>query len=373
MNERIIIVGGGLIGLLSAYFLHQKGQAVVLLDKGKLGKESSWAGGGIISPLYPWHYPDEVSQLSTYGQQHYPALCQTLAQKTGIDPEWIQSGLLMLGLDELDSAQQWAQQTATELQVIDNRQALDKIEAALHPQFEQALWMPTIAQIRNPRLLKALKHYLHSTSIDIREHTAVSDIQLNQYGEAIAVVTQKGHIAADKIIISSGAWSAQLPILQNIDFKVKPVAGEMILFKAAPQRLKRILLHQGRYLIPRQDGRIICGSTLAFNNFDKHIYAETKRSLCETAYQLAPFLKTAHIEHHWCGLRPASPNGVPYIGEHPHIPNIYLNTGHYRYGVTMGLGSVKLLVDTLMGQPSFLDMQAFAVQSERLSSAEFQL
>jgi len=373
MNKRIVIVGGGIIGLLSAYFLHQQGQAVMLLDKGELGKESSWAGGGIISPLYPWHYPDEVSQLSAYGQQYYPALCQTLAQKTGIDPEWIKSGLLMLDVDELSAAQQWAKKTETELHLIDNPRDLNRIETALHPQFESALWMPNIAQIRNPRLLKALKKYLYYTSVDIREHTAVSDIQLNSQGEAVGVITATGRIAADKVIISSGAWSAQLPALQNTDLNVKPVAGEMILFKTPAKSLKRILLHQGRYLIPRQDGRILCGSTLAFSNFEKHIYAATKRSLHETACQLAPFLKTARIEHHWCGLRPASPNGVPYIGEHPNLPNVYLNTGHYRYGVTMGLGSVKLLVDTLMGQPSFLDMRPFSLYGKRLPSAEFQI
>ena len=375
MNARIVIVGGGIIGLLSAYLLHQQGQSVVLLDKGALGKESSWAGGGIISPLYPWHYPDEVSLLSAYGQQHYPALCQTLAQQTGIDPEWVKSGLLMLDLEELNPARQWAKQHAAELQLIDNPADLAHIETALHPKFEQALWMPNIAQIRNPRLLKALKRQLQHTSVDIRPHTAVSNIQCNRHGEAIGVMTQQGMIAADKIIISSGAWSAQLPALQNTALKlhIKPVAGEMILFKTASQRLKRIILHQGRYLIPRQDGRILCGSTLAFTDFNKQTHPEIKRSLHKTAVQLAPFLKTAQIEHHWCGLRPASPNGVPYIGEHPNLPNVYINTGHYRYGVTMGLGSVKLLVDTLMGYPSFLDIQQFSLQRERLCSAEFQI
>jgi len=371
MSQRIVIIGGGIIGLLSAYFLSQEGQSVVLLDKGELGKESSWAGGGIISPLYPWRYPDEVSLLSVYGQQHYQALCETLHDETGINPEWVESGLLMLDLDELNHAQQWAKHYSNELHLIEDPRHLATIETELHPKFKQALWMPNIAQIRNPRLLKALKYQLQQSHVEIREHTAVSDIKRNQQGEMIGVITENGIVAADKVIISSGAWSAQLPALQNIALNVKPVSGEMILFKAAPQRLKRIILHQGRYLIPRQDGRILCGSTLAFTEFDKQIHAATKQSLHETACQLAPFLKTAKIEHHWCGLRPASPNGVPYIGEHPHLANVYINTGHYRYGVTMGLASVKLLTDTLMQRPSFLDIKRFSIQNTRLPSKEF--
>jgi glycine oxidase len=371
MSKRIVIIGGGIIGLLSAYFLNQEGQSVVLLDKGALGKESSWAGGGIISPLYPWRYPDEVSLLSAYGQQHYQALCETLHKETGINPEWVKSGLLMLGLDELSHAQQWAKQYANELHIIEDSRHLATIEAELHPEFKQALWMPNIAQIRNPRLLKALKRQLQQSQVEIQEHTPVSDIKLNQQGEMIGVITKNGIVEADKVIISSGAWSAQLPALQNIGLHVKPVSGEMILFNAAPQRLKRIILHQGRYLIPRQDGRILCGSTLAFTDFEKQTHAVTKQSLHETAYQLAPFLRTATIEHHWCGLRPASPNGVPYIGEHPYLANVYINTGHYRYGVTMGLASVKLLMDILMQRTSFLDIKRFSIQSTRLPSAEF--
>jgi glycine oxidase len=371
MSEHIAIVGGGIIGMLTAYFLAEQGHSPILLDKGQLAKESSWAGGGILSPLYPWRYAEEISQLSAYGQQHYQSLCQDLYDKTGIDPEWIQSGLLTPNLDELEHAQQWAKQYKSELQIIDNRADLDAIEAELHPQFESALWMSEIAQLRNPRLLKALKCRLEQMKVEIQTHTTMLDIKQGKNQQVTAILTEKGTLAVDRVILCTGAWSGQLNALKNTPLNVKPVSGEMILFKAAPQQLKRIILHQGRYLIPRQDGRILCGSSLAFTQFDKQIHAKTKQSLQQTAYQLAPFLKHVNIEHHWCGLRPASPNGIPYIDEHPEIQNLYINTGHYRYGVTMGLGSVKLLLDKLMGKTSFLDINHFSLSRERPASYEF--
>jgi len=97
-----LVAGGGLIGLLCALYLAREGLTVTVLERGELCRESSWAGGGILSPLVPWEYPDAVTQLVAWSQQHYPLLANELHQQTGIDPEWTQSGMLLqdVTLDE---------------------------------------------------------------------------------------------------------------------------------------------------------------------------------------------------------------------------------------------------------------------------------
>ncbi len=75
----------------------------MIIDQGELGKESTWAGGGILSPLYPWRYPEPFRVLVQYGQQHYPALCETVREETDIDPQWIRSGLVFT--DDTDMQQ----------------------------------------------------------------------------------------------------------------------------------------------------------------------------------------------------------------------------------------------------------------------------
>ena len=100
----VIIVGGGLMGLLSAYCLHESGASVIVLEKNKVGKEASWAGGGILSPLYPWQYPNAVNDLATYSQHDYASFCEGLYQRTDYDPEWLQSGLLLTDTDILTDA-----------------------------------------------------------------------------------------------------------------------------------------------------------------------------------------------------------------------------------------------------------------------------
>ena len=373
MKNKIIIIGGGIIGMMTARMLHQQGKDIILLEQGQLGKESSWAGGGILSPLYPWLYAEEILLLSQYGQQHYKNLCNELESETGISPEWIKSGLLMPSHDDIDDAQAWANKFSTKLHIIKSTDALQQIDQQLHPKFEQALWMPDIAQIRNPRILKSLKASLLQRKIDIRENTQATGFKFGKNREVTSVITNSGEIECKKVIIASGAWSGKFSALNQTSVNIKPVLGQMILFKAQPNQLKHIILHKGRYLIPRKDGRILCGSTLEFTNFTKHTTDAAKQELQQAACELAPFLKNTPIEHHWCGLRPGSPNGIPYIGQHPQINNLYVNTGHYRYGVITGLGAVRLLVDTINNTDSFIDVKRFGLDIERLPTAEFQV
>jgi len=104
----ILVVGGGIIGLLTARELVQSGAGVTLVEMGETGREASWAGGGILSPLYPWRYTDAVSTLARWSQKAYPELCEGLCVETGIDPELVTSGLLVLDEEERDAALAWA-------------------------------------------------------------------------------------------------------------------------------------------------------------------------------------------------------------------------------------------------------------------------
>ena len=155
----ILIVGGGIIGLLTARELALSGAKVRLLEKQKIGQESSWAGGGILSPLYPWRYVDPVSALAQWGQNAYPKLINEIKEKTGLDPELESSGLLILDSAESDKAISWAKKWQQNLEVIENKKIRD-IEPAIETlktfANNEAIWMPDVGQVRNPRFVKAL-------------------------------------------------------------------------------------------------------------------------------------------------------------------------------------------------------------------------
>lgn len=351
----ILIVGGGLIGMLSAIELHRAGASVQILERSKMGSESSWAGGGILSPLYPWRYDDAISVLAQYGHQQYPQIAQQLYDDGGVDPEYIRSGLMVLDQDEIEQAQAWAQQWQMEMAL----RPASSIEAALNESFADALHMADIGQMRNPRLMKALQATLKAYGIDYHEQVQVDHLQVDQ-GRISGVRAAGVSYSADKVIIAGGAWSADIIKQYATTPKIEPVKGQMIVFKGRPEMLKSIVLSGGRYLIPRQDGRIVVGSTLEFEGFDKTTSADARNDLRQAAIDILPALENTEIEKQWAGLRPGSDQGIPYICEHPEVNGLFINAGHFRNGVIIGAASVQLMTDLILKRKSIIDPEAYS-------------
>lgn len=344
-----IIVGSGVMGLMTAYFLHQQGQEVIVLERQEVGQESSWAGGGILSPLYPWRYPQAVTDIVQWSQAYYPTLCDELTRASGIDPEWTRSGLLTIeprhaGLTE------WSQQTQTDLQFI-SKDELHRLEPEISPQYETAIWMPQLAQVRNPRLVKSLKQVLLDSGVKIRSHTEVTKI-LTKQDRVTGVQTKNGDVLGNTVVVACGAWSAALLSAYQSVIDVEPVKGQMLLIETTPNLLRHIILANDHYLIPRRDGKILVGSTLEYVGFDKSITQTAREMLTQVAETIAPCLTHYKIINHWAGLRPGSKTSVPTISEHPGIKGLYVNAGHFRNGVVMAPGSAKLMVDLLLNQPT---------------------
>ncbi|MCU7798618.1 MAG: glycine oxidase ThiO [gamma proteobacterium symbiont of Lucinoma myriamae] len=367
--NKIIIIGAGIIGMLTARLLVKAGVCVTIIEQGYAGKESSWAGGGIISPLYPWRYSDPVTHLAQWGQTHYPELLEEIRLNSGIDPEYIQSGLLYLDIeDELQQAIEWEKKHDYVFEPVSG-EALQSIEPGLDFSSFDAdkyVWFtPTIGQVRNPRLVRALREYLLRLGVVIEQQTQAMSFIIQ--GEQLkGVLTDKGSFYADQVVVAGGAWSARLLEKWLKAPKIAPVKGQMIVFKAEPGVVSRIVLSKGRYVIPRKDGRVVLGSTLEFNDFDKTTTDDVLHELVQEACRIIPALRNYPVEKQWAGLRPGSIDGVPYIGEHPELKNLYLNAGHFRNGVVIGLASCQLLVDQLLGQDAIVEPTPYLLTEERL-------
>ena len=354
----VVVIGAGIIGMLSARELHNAGYSVTILEQGETARESSWAGGGILSPIYPWRYPEPINRLASWSQKAYPDFCEQLREQTGIDPQWIRSGFLMLDTGEMDHAMDWCQGRGVPVAHWSG-ESLHVREPELSAAFDQAVCMTDVAQVRNPRLVKALHKSLLESGVIIREHCPVRQLKIQQ-GRVTGVETEQGQITADKVLVATGAWSGEL--LQRNDFvlPVKPVRGQMLLFKSRPGLLKHILLWEGRYLIPRADGRILMGSTVEDVGFSHAVTEQAAQLLRKKAITMVPALESVEIEKHWAGLRPGSPTGVPYIGPVQDTEGLYLNTGHFRYGVVMGLASAQLIAELISGKEPTLPASDYA-------------
>ena len=329
MKSEFLIVGAGVIGLATAQRLLLQGANVTLVERGAVGQESSWAGGGILAPLCPWDYPDEVNHLTRLGAAMFPRWAADLHATTGIDPEYEASGMLVLPPFDLSLADQWCKKHGIRLERKDD-----------------ALLLPDVAQVRNPRLVQALRKHVEMLGGRIEESCEVTGISTE--GDRVQTLsTTHGTFSANHFVVCAGAWSKQVLGRYALKLDIKPVRGQMLLFKFSKPPLNHILLQDGMYLIPRRDGHLLVGSTLEDVGYDKRTTITARNSLLQRAQLLLPDLREMPLVQHWSGLRPGSPGNIPTIGRHPNLDNLYLNSGHFRYGVTMAPASVEVLMNKL--------------------------
>ncbi len=360
-NFDVLIVGGGIIGMLTARSLQSEGLSVAIVEKGKLGGAATWAAGGILSPLNPWQKNSATQSLIKEGRQNFPALIHELKQETAIDSELLQSGMLVLDLDEKQQALNWAKHNNEALEVL-TAQSLLEHEANISTKFDEALYLPNITQVRPPKLISALQQSLLQRKVKICENTFVENFLIED-NTVKGLATRNEKLYAEKIIICSGAWTKSLiqagtSIDPEID--IEPVRGQMLLYKLPEKILSHIILKEKSYLIPRQDGHILCGSTVEHVGFENDVTQEARQSLQTTAHELMPTLEKLEPIKQWSALRPGTQRDTPYICKHPVIEGLYLNSGHYRYGIIMSIASARIMTKLVSDSLNPSQITAFA-------------
>ncbi|MBI5430858.1 MAG: glycine oxidase ThiO [Nitrosomonadales bacterium] len=351
MPADFLIVGAGTIGLTSAISLLQAGYRVTLAERGTAGQEASWAGGGILSPLCSWDYREPVTHLAHRGMGMFGEAAALLHATTGIDPEYQRSGMLLLPPFQQQRAGLWCAQHQVALQEVG-------LAGHLHGAQGTGLLLPEVAQVRNPRLLSALRARVEMLGGVILEQHEVRKFEI--VGDrVVALHTARDKLVADAYIVAAGAWSKVLLGEHALNLEIRPIRGQILLFKFDEPPFRHILLKQDLYLIPRRDGHVLVGSTLEDVGFDKSTTVEARDSLMKRVCEIFPEWRGIQPVRHWAGFRPGSPDNIPTIGRHPHIANLYANSGHFRYGVTMSLASAELLLNEIEGEPQPLAVDEY--------------
>ncbi|MGZ8172906.1 MULTISPECIES: glycine oxidase ThiO [Methylobacter] len=344
----ITIIGGGIMGLLTARECRLAGASVTVIDKHQLGQESSWAGGGILLPIYPWRQHQAITQLVVQSLKLYPALIDAIHNTTSqIDPEFIRSGLLICKNPDYADAIAWCAKNS-----ISFNNPSKALCDGLNSEFNNPLWLPKIRQVRNPRLLKAVQEDLKCQGVHFITQSELLNLHIQQQ-RVESITTSTGHYPVAQVILTTGAWTGQLwqqffPTTEIAPTKIQPIKGQMLLFDAKPDTLTTMVLDDAHYLIPRLDGKILAGSTVEQSGFNKTTDLETKTKLTDFARRLIPALNDFPVIAHWAGLRPGTEQGIPYIAQHPTLKNLSINAGHFRNGLTMAPASAQLLVDLLL-------------------------
>ena len=369
---KVLVIGGGIIGCLTACFLRKQGADVVVLERGQMGQEASWAGAGILCPIHPWLYPDSFTHLIDASLDLYPEFQHQIEKDTGISIERYISGLMipLFNDDKINhwqAALEWSQRLGWQVDMLNQNQSLEH-EPALSKWVTKSLLWRDVAQLRNPRLLQAALAWMDILGVELKQETEVSSL-ITKQGVVSGVQCVDGTcVEADQVLLAGGSWSGVLAEQLGFALPVQPVKGQIVLLKGKPNIMHSIVKHDDAYFVPRKDGRILVGASMEFVGFERGNTNDVIDTLLQSMGKIMPGLKSLMIEKQWMGFRPGSPDGLPFLGPVQGIEGLWVASGHYRNGVALAPITAQLMSDWVMGQVPSMNMDDF-MPSRRMEAS----
>jgi glycine oxidase len=346
----VVVIGAGVMGCASAYALATLGAQVTLLERAVPGAEASSAAAGILgAQVESLEHPEQEAML-VRARQGYGAWAEMLQAETGIPTGYRVSGVLKLARTDEEFAKLAVRATAQEraglrAEMLDAKAALEA-EPECNPSIAGAAYFPDDAQVDPPALLRALVAANARAKVRLITGAVVQRV-LVERDQCTGVVLGDGILRADATILAAGSWSKMVPGVPDSVPDVKPARGQMVLVEERPPRVRTILFGDGGYVVPRGDGRVLCGSTLELVGFRKEVTAGGVHSILTTALALAPGLVNATVTSFWSNFRPYTVTGAPLMGASP-LPGLFLATGHHRNGILLAKVTADAVADAVL-------------------------
>jgi len=365
------VIGGGVIGCSIAWRLAQKGMRAVVVERGEVGREASYAAGGMLAPLAEADAADDFFRLAVASRALYADFARELNEVSGIDVEYRTEGTLFLSLTEEDDEElgrRWQWQHAAGLNV----KRLDagcvrKLEPLINERLRWALKFPDDHQVNNRLLTAALYAAAQKAGVEFRTGTDVERVLVESREgreRAVGVDTTGGNVKSDVVIVAAGSWSSLLKTRGEEGlptFQIEPVRGQMVSVEMPPGGVNHIIYSRQGYVIPRRGGILIAGSTSEKAGYDKRVTAGGVASIIERASQILPCFGGLEVKEIWAGLRPASSDGLPILGPDPHISGLIYATGHYRNGILLTPITAKAISELVSRGESSVNLAPFSV------------
>jgi len=348
----IVIVGGGVIGLSIARALAIRGiRDVLLLERGSLGAEASFAAAGMLAPQAEADTQDCFLTLACRSRDIYEDFASALLEESGVDVELETTGTLYLAFDEegvKENEERYRWQTRAGLPV-DKLTAADarRLEPCVSEDVVAALRFPRDMQVENRRLVSALTISAQKQGVKLRTGVTVQSICFS--GERVTgLETSCGLVNTRNIVVAAGAWTSFLKADKALpQIRIEPVRGQMLCFECNPPITRHVIYSRRGYVVPRRDGRLLAGSTSEATGFDKRVTAAGINSILSSALEIAPQIAQLPFVDCWAGLRPRAPDGLPVLGACAEIKGLFYATGHHRNGILLAPITGELLAEAI--------------------------
>lgn len=408
--KNIGIIGGGVVGLFSAYYLSRAGHKVKVFEAGNLLDTCSIGNAGMVVPSHivplaapgmiskgiRWMFnsrspfyvkPRFSSELFKWGLKFYnhandahversipvlkeisllsKGLYQQLAAENLFDFGYQEKGLMMLyqsketEREEIEAAHQ-ANRCGVEAHVL-SIDEVQKMETQVRVNARGGVFFPGDAHLMPHVLIANLIQYLKNRGVEILDHTEVKGFEVN--GKKIQnLILKDEQISFDEVIITTGAWSGELCSKLGIQLPMQSGKGYSFTLNEVSHNVQiPSILIEGRVAVTPMGTSLRFGGTMEINGTDRSVNMNRVKGIVETISKFYPEMnvslpKTSEV---WNGLRPCSPDGLPYIGRPDKLDNVIVATGHSMMGLSLGPASGKLVKELVDRESMSMNLDMF--------------
>ncbi len=357
----VLIIGAGVIGCSLARELARANLAVTVVDRSGVGAGASSAAAGLLTPSLTSMPAGPFVDLCHQSAALYETWIDELRQDGAGDVGFRRCGLLEVWPEPLPQALQWRTgdpvHPERRIEIL-SAEELHRLEPALTGPVFGATFYANDAQVNPARLTRALARVAELAGVTLRQNEPV--YQLVQTGERItAVDTAARRYHPGNVVLTAGAWCGGLAETVGLAVPTRPVKGQMLQVACRVSPVHRPLFAGEALFVPRPDGSLLLGVTIEEAGFDDSVTLGGLRHILQHAAAVAPVVDQLPLRRAWAGLRPATPDGWPYMGPVPPVENLWISTGHFRKGILLAPLCAQLMARSILANHMEEDLQPF--------------
>jgi len=359
----VLIVGAGIMGTSAAWELARHGLSCLVLERSVPGAEASSAAAGILGAQAEAHAPGPMTELCLASRARYEKFASTLVAETRIDVGYRACGVLRVGFEreavtKLKQSSAWQRKRGLSVEQL-TTQKLVALEPGLSQTLAGGVRFADDCRVEPRALLRALHIAALTRGVRFQSGAFVRRIALED-DRAVGVVLDDGTLLrAKNVLVAAGSWTSLIDGLGIPAGRVIPARGQIVELELPAPPLGHVVFGPGAYLVPRDDGRLLIGSTLEFVGYERQVTAGAVRDLLQSAIALVPALERAALRDTWSNFRPYTKDELPLLGP-TRIPGLFLSAGHYRNGILLAPISAKIVGACITGRKPPLDIAAFS-------------
>lgn len=365
----VAVIGGGLVGASAAYHLARLGVEVTLVDRADPGQGTA-AGAGIVCPALSLSEPDSWYRLAFAAIGYYPELLDALADDGEDDTGYGAVGALFVATNQAEDAMLTEVQRLLEerrragvMNIGDVRRLTEDGLLRLFPFLREGLsglHLTDAARVDGRRLRDSLLRAMQRYGVEIYRGEA----ELTRKGDRVTGVrVDDQEILADAAIVAAGAWSAELCRPLGVEIPVYPQRGQIVhldVRDADTAEIPIVVGFHSHYMLAFPRSRVVVGATREEKSgFDHRVTAAGLHEVLDQALFIAPGLADATVSEIRVGFRPASPDGLPFLGLVETVPGLVVATGLGPTGLTVGPYAGVLAADLVLGRKATLDLRPY--------------